>query len=227
MPLPRAPDPDKQPKQHSRMFCENCGFHTKHSKDFCAQVDFDSNGIQSVPSAVLNPESKQSFSQTLNELTAKQLSIGSEIPPAPALTSSCNIPPSAFSGASPPPAPPPPPLPGQPSNIPAPPPPPPPPGGVPPPPPPPPPPGGVPAPPPPPPPPGGVPPPPPPPGGVPPPPPPGGGPPPPLPPGGIQRAATFPLRSQPDMPRISTPTPKHKMKTFNWTKLPMNSVSGK
>ena len=212
MPLPKAPDPETPVKDHRRLFCDSCGFHNKHSKDSSAQTDFD---VVKITSAVINTASKGSFASALNELTAKQIEKGLNVP---ACTTS-----SFPTGAPPPPAPPPPPLPGQIGTIPPPPPPPPPPGGAPPPPPPPPPPpGGAPPPPPPPPPPGGAPPPPP------PPPPPGGGvPPPPPPPGGIQRAATFPMRSQPDMPRISTPTPKHKMKTFNWTKLAPNSVSGK
>ncbi|XP_071126206.1 inverted formin-2-like isoform X2 [Mytilus edulis] len=130
-------------------------------------------------------------------------------------------------------APPPPQMPGVP-GIPIPPPPPPPPGmpGIPPPPPPPPLPGmpGIPPPPPPPPLPGmpGVPPPPPPPPGMPgmPPPPP----PPPPPPGvdGKIRAVPAPLSFANTMPQprsIWTPTPKHKMKTFNWTKVPAHTIA--
>ncbi|CAG2197982.1 Inverted formin-2 [Mytilus edulis] len=141
------------------------------------------------------------------------------------------LPPGMMGGV--PAAPPPPPMPGVP-GIPIPPPPPPPPGmpGIPPPPPPPPLPGmpGIPPPPPPPPLPGmpGMPPPPPPPPGMPgmPPPPP----PPPPPPGvdGKIRAVPAPLSFANTMPQprsMWTPTPKHKMKTFNWTKVPAHTIA--
>ncbi|XP_071086778.1 inverted formin-2-like isoform X2 [Haliotis cracherodii] len=147
------------------------------------------------------------------------------IPPPPP-------PPPPPSGIPPPPPPPPPP-----GGIP-PPPPPPPPSGIPPPPPPPPPPGGIPPPPPPPPPPGsGIPPPPPPPPGSgipppPPPPPPGGGPPPPPPPPGAppppggNRPHPLQFRSPaPSFQGITTPKPKHKMKTFNWSKVPPTAMN--
>ena len=137
------------------------------------------------------------------------------------------------SASIPPPPPPPPPGGGA-----IPPPPPPPPGGAIPPPPPPPPGGGAPPPPPPPPPPGGSGPPPPPPppmpngfgGPPPPPPPPGGGPPPPPPPpGGIRGPPAPPAgpTTPTHLPQLDTPKPKHKMKTFNWNKLPVNKIWGK
>ncbi|KAL4230753.1 hypothetical protein ACF0H5_011128 [Mactra antiquata] len=218
------------------------------------QNDSIVNSLSKGDNAVINnSDAKTSFANALSELSSKHIPLqpgGSPLnglqcsntdgsipsPPQTSAIRSCSIPPSNTNSQSPPPAPPPPPpLPGT-GVPPAPPPPPPPPGsGIPPPPPPPPPPSCSGVPPAPPPPPvagsGGPPPPPPPPGlpGSPPPPPPPPGcasPPPPPPPGGISRAASYPLRSQPEPAfRIYTPIPKHKMKTFNWTKVPPNSVS--
>ena len=50
----------------------------------------------------------------------------------------------------------------------------------------------------------------------------GGGPPPPPPFGGAPRAPDLP-----SMPQLETPKPKNKMKTFNWSKLPVNKIFGK
>lgn len=182
----------------------------------------------------VSPSSGERLGKSVNGQTGA-------IPQAPPLPASLGGP--ASSGVPPPPAPPPPPLPphmqasvissGAPPVPPAPPPPggfvvppaPPPPGGfsAPPAPPPPPLPGGAPPPPPPPPPPPGskVPPPPPPPPGM------GGPPPPPPPPGGVARPPNLqfgqPVSST--LSPITTPKPRHKMKTFNWSKLPAQALS--
>ncbi|XP_041357353.1 inverted formin-2-like isoform X2 [Gigantopelta aegis] len=140
---------------------------------------------------------------------------GSSVPPPPPLPGSSVPPPPPLPGSFVPP--PPPPLPG--SSVPPPPPPPLPGSSVPPPPPP------LP----------GVPRPPPPPGGPPPPPPlPGGPPPPPPPPGsgvppppGLNRLGMFQYHN-PTVPRfqaITTPKPKHRMKTFNWSKVAPGSLN--
>ncbi|XP_053399778.1 inverted formin-2-like isoform X2 [Mercenaria mercenaria] len=235
MPLPRAPEPSTEHShgRSSKLFCDHCGFYNKQTHDFSAQADL---GSSIVPIPVIQADTKASFANALSELSAKhipfQTSVQTETVMMNGSTENTNIS-CSNSSVPPPPAPPPPPLPSS-SVPPAPPPPPPPPtfgvspppapplpGAPPPPPPPPPPPGS--SIPPPPLPPGSGPPPPPPPPGV-----PGSPPPPPPPPGGITRAATYPMRSQPEsVPRISTPTPKHKMKTFNWTKVPPNSVTVK
>ncbi|XP_033743499.1 LOW QUALITY PROTEIN: inverted formin-2-like [Pecten maximus] len=160
-------------------------------------------------------------------------------PPPPPLPGGCAPPPPppppppmpGMGGAPPPPPPPPPPMPGMGGAAPPPPPPPPPMPGM----------GGAAPPPPPPPPPmpgmgGAAPPPPPPPpmpgmGGVPPPPPPPGGVPPPPPPPGMGKIRpvpanlTFSAYQQPAK-ALWTPKPKHKMKVFNWTKVPPQTVSG-
>lgn len=248
MPLPRAPDPEQQSGKSSKLFCDHCGFYNKHTHDFSAQTDLGS-GVTNAQLSVIQADAKTSFANALSEMSSKNISMKT---PDQADTmivngstentnSSCSLsgppaapPPPPLPASSVPPAPPPPPLPPT-FGVAPPPPPPPIPGAPPPPPPPPPPPGS--AVPPPPPLPGSAPPPPPPPPGLPgsgpppPPPPPGvpGSPPPPPPPpgGAITRAATYPMRSQPEtVPRISTPTPKHKMKTFNWTKVPPNTVTG-
>lgn len=197
--------------------------------------------------------SNQTGHNNENKNNATTFSSGSIQPPSSTSQSQAAMPPQPPPPPPPPPgmttgipaAPPPPPMPGVP-GIPAPPPPPPPPGmpGIPAPPPPPPLPGmpgipappppptlpgmpGIPAPPPPPPLPGmpGVPPPPPPPPGM-----PGVPPPPPPPPGvdGKMRAVPAPLSFANTMPAprgIWTPTPKHKMKTFNWTKVPAHTIA--
>ncbi|XP_052276568.1 inverted formin-2-like isoform X5 [Dreissena polymorpha] len=215
MPLPRGPTSQTIRIGNTGgndLPCDHCGYFNKHSKETSCQTEPTTN------STVLSADTKASFASAIYELQANNLSdivyqgvgVGplSAAPPPPPHPSPCPMP----GGQDPlpplPPQPPPPPR----SGIPIPPPPPPPPPGK------------------------GVPQPPQPGYGAPPPPPPppgfgsyifGGAPPPPPPPGGIQRAATFPLRSQPDpVPRISTPTPKHKMKTFNWSKIPPNSVTG-
>ncbi|XP_062592916.1 inverted formin-2-like, partial [Saccostrea cucullata] len=167
--------------------------------------------------------------------TISQQNGGSAPPPPPPPPPPPGMGSSALSypqdSAIPPPPPPPPPPPGtEPPINPQPPP------GVGPPPPPPPPGMGIPIPPPPPPPPPGcgptVPPPPPPPPGCgpppPPPPPPGCGPPPPPPPPGMIKSKPTPLtfsNSQVTSSKMWTPTPKHKMKTFNWTKVPSHTIS--
>ncbi|WAQ98029.1 INF2-like protein [Mya arenaria] len=233
MPLPKAQASSTLmvAKSSKQLFCDHCGFFNKQCQDFSAQTNLAP--IQSSSSAVINVDTKSSFANAISELNSKNFSQQIAQTAANASNSA-----SAEPSLVVPVPPPPPPMPG--AGVPSPPPPPPPPpgAGIPPPPPPPPFPGGAPAPPPPPPPPGlpGFPQPPPPPplppgSGIPPPPPPPPGtggaiPSPPLPPGGLQRASTFPLRSQPEyLPHISTPTPKHKMKTFNWSKIPPNSVT--
>jgi hypothetical protein len=175
---------------------------SQHSE---SQASSDSSVIQSteISSSQITPPPAPPCpppSGIISESAIPQPSFGIPIPPPPP-------PPPGVPGFIPPPAPPPPPPPGVPGFMPPPAPPPPPPPGMP-----------------------GIPPPPPPPGmpGIPPPPPPPGMPGAPPPPPGMPGAPS-PLRSVPAPLTFSysMPAPKHKMKTFNWTKVPAHTIACK
>lgn len=202
MPLPKVSvEMGHKPNQ---LYCDHCGYFNKHSVECAVQTDLETTDDKNIKVHINNSHSdtKQVDEKFMNELNSR-------------IDGKSDTEKDSLLGAPhpPPPAPPPPPPPPG-SSIPTPPPPPPGPG--------------IPPPPPPPPPPGGGPPPPPPPpplGGGPPPPPGGGPPPPPPPPGGPIVPIKQGVQCSSPVPLISTPTPKHKLKTFNWTKVPPYSVS--
>ncbi|XP_069130922.1 inverted formin-2-like isoform X2 [Argopecten irradians] len=218
--------------------CVLCGSNTPSKLSYQQKQHIKKIMTNEIPIALLsNNKEQHSPSGQDTEAPSSIMAAAGPPPPAPPppppLLGGCVPPPPppipGIGGAAPPPPPPPPPMPGM--TCPPPPPPPPPVPGM----------GGAVPPPPPPPPPmpgmgGAAPPPPPPPpmpgmGGVPPPPPPPGGVPPPPPPPGIGKirpvpaSLTFSAYPQPAK-GLWTPKPKHKMKVFNWTKVPPQTVSG-